>query len=81
MFSGRRIEDFREGWGLLFSVGSFGKPHYWRRRDLTYEYKALCGLSGDLTHCHPTARKPFAPGDFMSKRCKHCQRKHSKKNY
>jgi hypothetical protein len=78
--SGGPIENFREGWAILPFVG---KPHYWRRIDLSNQYRALCSLIGYLAtreqlvdrgmpHAHSI--KPLEPGVFMEARCGHCQR-------
>jgi len=74
-FSGGHIEQFREGWAVLPFCG---KPHYFRRKDLTHVYTALCGFTVDQTHYHPGTRKQFEPGVFMSARCGNCQRKRQK---
>lgn len=76
--TGGPIEGFREGWAVLPFVGLHGKPHYWRRIDLTHRYQSLCGLSEDQQHYHPGARRVFAPGDFMVDRCQRCARQHER---
>lgn len=75
--SGAHIDGFREGWALLPFVGGHGKPHYWRRRDLTHEYRSLCGLEADQSLYHPGAQRVFAPGGFMASRCRRCSRLHA----
>lgn len=77
-FSGGKLTSFREGWALLFGCGSFAKPHYWRRRDLSDSYRALCGLECDQSEFKIGVRGAFGPGDFMVDRCKHCSRRHAK---
>ena len=83
-YSGGPIENFREGWAILPFVGSHGKPHFWRRIELSNRYIALCGLQGSLATAqqlhergmpHAHSIKPLAPGDFMVDRCKLCARK------
>ena len=85
--SGGPIEGFREGWALVPFVGSFGKPHYFRRIELTNRFIALCGLTGSvMTHEMAVERgmphfegvRPLEPGDFMVNRCKLCSRKRSR---
>jgi hypothetical protein len=71
-FGGGAIVDFRKGWATIpFNM----KPHYWRRRDLTLEFTALCGFKVDQTNYHPGAQVQFAPGGFWNDRCKVCARK------
>lgn len=71
-FSGSHIPGFREGWAIIpFSR----KPHYWHRDDLTHRYTALCGFQIDQTNYHPGGQVQFAPGNFMSERCRRCDRK------
>lgn len=71
-FGGGVIVGFREGWATIpFNF----KPHYWKRKDLTHEYTALCGFQIDQTRYHPGAQVQFAPGDFWNDRCKKCERK------
>jgi hypothetical protein len=78
------IEQFREGWAILPFVGGHGKPHFWRRLELSNRYIALCGLKGALATAqqlhergmpHAHSIKPFAEGDFRGDRCRLCQRK------
>lgn len=72
--SGEHIDGFRDGWAILpFNH----KPHYFKRRDLTHVYVALCGFVIDQTNYHPGAQRQFAPGVFMVDRCKSCSKKHS----
>lgn len=82
------IENFREGWAVLPFVGGHGKPHFFRRIDLSNRYIALCGLQGALATRemlvanglpHAESHKPFYPGDFMIRRCNLCQRKRQKR--
>lgn len=69
-FGGGCIVDFRQGWATIpFSM----KPHYWKRKDLTHEYTALCGFQIDQTNYHPGAQVQFAPGGFWDERCKVCR--------
>lgn len=68
-FSNGCMPGFREGWAIIpFSR----KPHYWKRKDLTHEYSALCGYKIDQTNYQPGAQVQFDPGDFMDERCKRC---------
>lgn len=76
--SGGHIEGFREGWAILPFMSSHCKPHYWKRKDLTHEFRSLCGVDLDQTNYHPGAKKQFAPGVFMADRCKLCGRKRDK---
>ena len=78
------IEHFREGWAIMPFVGGHGKPHYWRRIDISNRYIALCGLRGALATAqqlrergmpHAKSLKPLAEGDFRGDRCRLCQRK------
>lgn len=86
--SGGPIEQFREGWALLPFVGRGGKPHYWRRIELSNQYISLCGVRGALATREtlvergmPYAQsvKPLEPGVFMADRCKLCGRKHQRR--
>lgn len=69
--SGGPMPDFREGWALLPFFG-FGKPHYWKRVELSKTYVSRCGHEFTL----PSHRgvQPLAAGVFMEARCGHCQR-------
>jgi hypothetical protein len=78
------IEQFREGWAIMPFIGGHGKPHNWRRIDISNRYIALCGLKGVLATAEqlrergmPRAQsiKPLAEGDFRGDRCRLCQRK------
>ena len=68
--SGGPMEQFREGWAI---VAFTQKPHYWKRRDLTHVYDAMCGFMVDQSNYHPGARVCLEPGVFMEERCKKCR--------
>lgn len=71
-FGGAHIAGFREGWAIIpFNR----KPHYWKRKDLTHEFTALCGFQIDQTNILPGGQKQFAPGGFWNDRCKRCERR------
>lgn len=87
MVSGGPIEDFRAGWAILPFVGGMGKPHYWRRIELTNRYVSHCGMRGELATAqqlhvggmpHAHSIKPLEPGDFMANRCQRCALKRSR---
>lgn len=79
--SGPHIEGFREGWGLPvnFRSSRHGKPHYWKRKDLTHVYVSLCGIEVDQTGYHPGAQRIFEPGVFMVDRCRRCRGMHQRR--
>lgn len=70
--SGGPMPDFREGWAFLPFFGAFGKPHYWKRKELSREFVSRCGHEHKLP-AHLGAQ-PLAPGVFMEARCGHCAR-------
>jgi len=69
--SGGPIDRFREGWAIIPFIR---KPHYWRRRELTKQFRSFCGI--DVAPGRGVG--PLAPGDFMVERCKHCAKKHGR---
>lgn len=85
--SGGPIENFRQAWAILPFVGGHGKPHYWRRIQLSNRYQAMCGLTGWALSREEAAERgmphfrgvlPLEPGVFMVDRCKRCARRHQK---
>lgn len=77
MKSGGRVgPDFKEGWGLMFGFGGFGKPHYWykKKQGGVRMYYTLCGWEVLLTPEGEARAGLLEPGDFIATRCKHCDK-------